>query len=462
MTDKLSGELAAIAGSKNVSVAKTELEKHAHDYSFHASSLPQIIVWPKNTKEISQILKLAHEKKISVTSYGGGTSLEGNPIPAKGGIVLNLAKMNNVLEILPKDHQVIVQSGVIGDELNAELAKQNLLFPAAPGSSHIATIGGMIANNAGGMNAVKYGVVGDWVLKLKVVLASGEIIETGSRSVKTVSGYDLKSLFIGSEGTLGIITEATLQLVSLPKDRLTFLVAFDKVGDATKATLDIMDAGIEPAAVEFMEKDYVELVNKAKPLGWHEGPSLIIELHGQKEKFDVDIAAIQTICKKRGSVAMHIADTDEARTEIWNGRKAARQNLEKVLPGCGVIPGDIGVPISKIPAFVEKVKDIGKQHDVTTFTFGHAGDGNLHIWQIYELDNPTSLARAQKVSEALVMHALQLGGTCTAEHGIGIGKRKYLAIEHASTLPLMKAVKHAFDPKGILNPDKLFLDKGKK
>ncbi len=453
----LAKELTARIGAEQVSVAQPELAQHAVDRSFNPPSAPLVVVWPRTTTDVSRVLKYANQTATPVTGYGGGTSLEGNPIPLAGGIVLDMTRMHKIVKVLPSDYQVVVQPGILGDDLNKQLAKHNLFFPAVPGSSHIATVGGMIANNAGGMHTIKYGVVGDWVMKLEVVLATGEIIQVGSRSVKSVAGYDLKRLLVGSEGTLGIITEATLRLISRPPHRLTMRVAFDKLTDATDSTLAIMAAGIDVAALEFMEKDYIRLVNATKQFDWYEGPTLIIELHGDQQKFAADVERIKLICSKYQQASLTIAETEVARAKVWAGRRAARSNIRHLLPGRSVATGDIGIPLSAIPGYIKQVKKVAKAHGIDSYVFGHAGDGNLHVWQVYDQADPDSVRRAYQVNEALIEHAIELGGTCAAEHGIGINKRKYLALEHASSLELMKSIKKVFDPKGILNPGKLFL-----
>lgn len=454
----LAKDLAELIGSPNVSVAEPDLAQHAVDRSFNPPSVPMIVVWPRNTEQVSQVLQYANRTTTPVTGYGGGTSLEGNPIPLGGGIVLDMTRMNKIIKVLPSDYQVVVQPGILGDALNEALAEQNLFFPAVPGSSHIATVGGMIANNAGGMHTIKYGVAGDWVKKLKVVLASGEIVHIGSRSMKSAAGYDLKRLMVGSEGTLGIITETTLRLINRPKHRLTMMMAFDTLTDATDTTVAIMAAAIDAAALEFMEKDYIRLVNATGQFNWYEGPTLIIELHGDREKFAADVEQLNAIGARHHQVSLTVAETEADRTKVWAGRRAARTNLSHLLPGRAVATGDVGVPLSAIPGYIKKVKAVAAVHGIDTYVFGHAGDGNLHVWQVYDQADPDSVRRAYEVNRALILHAIELEGTCAGEHGIGINKRQYLAIEHASSLELMKNIKKTFDPKGILNPGKLFLD----
>lgn len=436
--------------------ALSDREEHSIDYSFHTKTPPLYVVWPKTTEQVSVLLKYAHENGVPVTPWGKGTSLEGNPIPVQGGIALDMGKMDRIVEVQEHDLQVRVQSGMIGDDLNAALERYNLFFPAAPGSSHIASIGGMIANNAGGMYAVKYGVVGEWVKKMTVVLANGEILELGSRSPKNVAGYDLKSLFIGSEGTLGVITEATLALKARPESRVGIMTSFSNVTRACLCTLEILRSDLTPAACELMTADYVQLVNDAKKIHLPVQPTLIIEFHDRQEVIDMLIPKIEMICEKYNKESWEVTKNEDERQQLWRIRKAVRPKVAKMFPDQGIIPGDIGVPLSEIPEFIQKCSQLQQETGVKTIPFGHAGDGNFHVWTFYRLGDDQSYEQAVQVNEILVSYAIERGGTSTAEHGIGIGKRKYLKKQYPQALYWMKQVKDVFDPKGILNPGKIF------
>jgi D-lactate dehydrogenase (cytochrome) len=451
-------QLENIVGKKYISKTKELLDMYTKDWSFHAPSLADIIVWPKSAKEISMVLKIANKNKIPVIPWGGGSSLEGNPIPTKGGIVLDMIRMNKVLEIMDRDMQVKVQPGIIGDELNDQLKKYNLFFPAAPGSSAIATIGGMIANNAGGMNAVKYGVVGNSVLELEVVLADGRIIRLGSRSVKSVSGYDLKNLIIGSEGTLGVITTAVLKLSPLPKNKIAIMASFETVKDAVNATLDILKSDCEAAAIEFMDKTYIYYVNKAKITSFPEKPTIIIELHGGADVIAIYLDIIKKILKRNKNISYSEFISPSQLKLLWGYRKAVRPVLSKLLPNRGVLSAEVGVPISKVESFLKKAESLSEKHKLQTVMFGHIGDGNFHGWALYELNNNDSWRRVSMLNDELIKFAISVNGTTTGEHGIGIGKRKFLPVEHPTSLPIMKDIKNLFDPNNILNPGKIFID----
>ncbi len=456
--DKLLNSISKIINSRKLSVDMEDLQAHAKDRSFHKESLPDVVIWPETSKDVSAVMKLANRFKIPVTAWGGGSSLEGNPIPVRGGIVLDMTKMDKIIHVDQKSFQVRLQPGIIGDEFNRQLGKYKLFFPAAPGSSNIATIGGMIANNAGGMYAVKYGVVGDWVLELEVVLPDGRIVKVGSKSFKSVSGYDLKRLFIGSEGTLGIVTETTLKLRPIPANKMAAFISFSTLEHIVATSLEILQKEINPAAIEYMDTEYIKLVNLAKKSNLSESPSLIVEFHGD-EKINADsITKLETICRKHSALAFKKFMTKEGIKILWEYRKAVRPVLSKILPNTGVLSAEIGLPLASITSFLHKAEKISKKYRMTTVMFGHMGDGNFHGWALYKLGDKKSWERVVKVNEELVRFSLKSGGTTTGEHGMGIGKRKFLALEHPTSLPIMKEIKRLFDPKGILNPGKIFLD----
>jgi D-lactate dehydrogenase (cytochrome) len=456
LTPKILKELETFLQPKQISTAQIDLESHAKDRSFHKAVSPDVVIWPKNTKEVSKILKIANKYSIPVTAWGGGSSLEGNPIPVHGGIVLNMTKMNKVLAIMPDDLQTRVQPGIIGTELDEKLKPYGFWFAPAPGSKYVATIGGMIANSAGGMHSVKYGVVKEAVLELEVVLVNGEIIRVGSRSFKTVSGYDLKSLFIGSEGTLGIITEAVLKLTPSPETKIAILVSFLTDANSSAVSLTLLKSNIQPASIEYFSKTYTTLVNKAANAKLVENPTLLIELHGNKEIILKHLEEIKAICKRYKATSFREFTTQEQVTKLWEYRRAVRPVLATLLPNTGVLSAEVGVPVSQIPNLLKKADEVSKIYHLQTVFFGHMGDGNFHGWALYELNNKKSWEKVIKLNEEIVKYAISVGGTTTGEHGLGIGKSKYLPIEHPSSLPIMKAIKQLLDPKGILNPGKMF------
>jgi len=340
--------------------------------------------------------------------------------------------------------------------LDEQLKLHGFWFAAAPGSKHLATIGGMIANNAGGMHAVKYGVVKDAVLELEVVLANGDIIRTGSRSFKTVSGYDLKSLFIGSEGTLGIVTEAVLKLTPLSEAKIAMLASFSKDKNAAEVSLALLKSNIKPASIEFFSKSYTTLVNKASDAQLIENPTLLIELHERNEIILKQLEEVKTICKKAKATSFKEFTTKKQLTKLWEYRRAVRPILATLLPNTGVLSAEVGVPVSQISQLLQKAEEVAKKYGLQTVFFGHMGDGNFHGWALYELNNQKSWEKVTKLNEELVKYAISVGGTITGEHGLGIGKSKFLPIEHPTSLPIMKSIKQLLDPKEILNPGKMF------
>jgi D-lactate dehydrogenase (cytochrome) len=458
ITPNIQKELTLIVGKKYISFQETDKHMHAKDRSFHKAVTPQLVIWPKNTKEISRILSLANKQNIPVTAWGGGSSLEGNPIPTSGGIVLNMTRMDKVLNVLPQDFQARVQPGIIGEALDLVLSPHGLWFAAAPGSKHLATIGGMLANNSGGMHAIKYGVVAEAVLELEVVLANGDIIRLGSRSFKSSAGYNLKRLFIGSEGTLGIITEAVLKLTPLPKTKIAVLASFPTNSHAAKTSLELLRSDIKPAAIEFMDGKFIALANKGTGEKYSQQPTLLIELHGEKDTLLRELAKIKKLCLQNKATSYHEYTSKTKLVSLWQFRRAGRPTMAKLFPNTGVLSAEVGVPISKVPDLLQKAEELGKQYHVDTISFGHMGDGNFHGWALYELGNQMSWEKVVKLNEELILFALSVGGTTTGEHGLGIGKRKFLPIEHPTGMPLMKTIKQVFDPKGILNPGKIFPD----
>lgn len=442
--------------SDYISTDENDLLRHARDKSFHKGVKPDIVIWPTSTKDVSNILKIANKEKIPVTAWGGGSSLEGNPIPTSHGIILDMTKMNAILDIAKEDLEVRVQPGIVGEELDRQLQPYSLWFAAAPGSKHIATIGGMIANNAGGMHAIRYGVVGDAVLKLQVVLANGKVIEVGSKSFKSVSGYDIKRLFIGSEGTLGIITEAVLKLSPLPDKKVALLVSFQTNAHAADTSLKLLQTDIKPASIEFMDRTYITLVNKATKATLREEPTLLIELHGNRKTILQQLFEIQKICLEHTVTTVSKFTTEKKLKELWGYRRAVRPIVATLFPQTGILSAEIGVPISYVSSLLSKATDLAKMYEVKTIMFGHMGDGNFHGWALYTLGNVASWKKVSKFNNALIRYAISIGGTTTGEHGIGIGKRKFLKIEHKSSIHLMKHIKLIFDPNNILNPGKIF------
>jgi len=448
--------LEEIVGKENVSVREADLIAHSIDESWMEPHLPDVVVWPVSTEQVSAILRYANERELPIVPWSGGSSLEGNPVPVYGGIALAMYRMNKVLELREEDLQVVVQPGVVYAELNKQLRRRGMFFPPAPGSSEVATIGGMVANNSSGMRAVKYGVTRDYVLKLQVVLPGGMVIEAGSLAKKTTSGYDLVRLFVGSEGTLGVVTEVTLRLIGLPENVAVVVAVFDTLEDATNAVYECVRYGLDPSALEFLDELTVRATNEQQGLSLRIKPTIFVEFHGNEAGIAEQIEYLRELCEDNNCLDFQMAVTEEERERLWAARRDAHDSIKLSHPGCTMIAGDICVPISKFGEMVSFVHELSEREGIIIYAFGHAGDGNLHTEAIAWRDRPEIFRKAVRATEKIVEHALDLGGTVAGEHGVGWIKREFMVREHGPSLEVMRAIKRALDPKGIMNPGKIF------
>ncbi|MFH1085770.1 MAG: FAD-binding oxidoreductase, partial [Chloroflexota bacterium] len=370
--------LQTIAGADNVSVRGADLEAHSIDESWATPHPPEAVVWPSTTEQVAQVLTYANAHELPVVPWSGGSSLEGNPVPVHGGIVLAMYRMNKILEIREDDLQVVVQPGVIYDQLNKQLLRLGMFFPPAPGSADVATIGGMVANNSSGMRAVKYGVTRDYVLKLEVVLPDGRILTLGSNARKSTSGYNLMGLFAGSEGTLGVITEITLRLKGAPETVAALLAVYDDMGSAAHTVYEAIRFGLDPSAIEILDAATVRVTNQQQGLTLQEKPTLFVEFHGSEAGVQEQLEYVRELCEENGAIEVRAATDTEERERLWSARKEAHDSIKQSHPGALMIAGDVCVPISK---FVEMVEFVGAMADklgLEIYSFGHAGDGNLH------------------------------------------------------------------------------------
>ena len=445
----------SIVAPERVSAGESVRELHSRDESFHERCRPEVVIFPTSSKEISEILKVANEKMIPVTPWGAGTSLEGNPIPCMGGIVLDMQEMNRILEEREGDFQVVVEPGVIYKDLNKRFAKKGLFFPPDPGA--LATIGGMVANNASGTQTLKYGATKDYVMKLEVVLPTGEIIRVGSHAVKSSSGYDLCRLFTGSEGTLGVITEITLRLAPLPLHFTAVVVNFNSVEDATSSIYQIMCTGIIPAALEFLDGNVIEAINAFKNTQLEKKPTLFMEFHGSnKAGLKEELSLVEEICASNNCSFYEAGIGREERDRLWEARYATFEAMKNANRDREIIIIDTAVPLSRYPQLVEFARNETSLKGVKGYIFGHAGSGNLHMGLIKDPNDIKQAEIAMGVGDAIVRCTVDLGGTATGEHGVGIGKRKFMSYEHGASLETMKRIKTLLDPKGIMNPGKIF------
>jgi D-lactate dehydrogenase (cytochrome) len=438
------------------SVGQSNRELHLHDISAHQGILPAGIIWPHTSEEVSCILTWAYEQEVPVTPWGAGTSTEGNPVPTRGGLVMDMTQMNKILEIRPQDLQADVQPGVLRKELNRRAGKQGLFFPVDPGAD--ASIGGMIANNASGVQTVKYGATKDYVMKLTVVLPRGNIIQTGCKAHKSSSGYDLSRLFVGSEGTLGVVTEATLRLTGIPTHFLAITITFDQLEQASQAVAVMIGSGLEPAALELLTPELINLMNREKELGLPEVPSLFCEFHGiSKATLHETADLAKELCEDCGATGFKFGVEANERIELWRARHEAWETIHRAHPGNETLIVDAAVPISRYPEMIVFSQKLVDENKASGYVFGHAGDGNLHVVLVGDPDNEKEWSLLEEINNQIVTRAVEVGGTCTGEHGIGIGKRKFMKLEHGESYHLMRQIKELIDPKGLLNPGKIFV-----
>lgn len=455
MDKKIISELTKILGPNGLSTAAAERQLHSEDQSSHAYVLPEVVVWPQNSRQVQQIARLGNENRIALTGWGAGSSLEGNSIPLMGGIVVDFKEMNQIITVHEDDFQVTVEPGIFYKDMNKQLAKYGLFFAPDPGAN--ASVGGMIANNAAGTRTVRYGATRDNVLALTVVLANGEIIKTGSRSIKQSAGYDLTHLFTGSEGTLGLITQATLKLHPIPEHFSAAVASFKATADAAEAVYGIIGSGLNPAALELLDSAAVSYMNTLETVNLPEQPTLIMEFHGASEAaIQSELAMVVDICNSCGCTFFETGVGREERDRIWEGRHKLGEILFRIYPDSTYLITDVSVPISNYPILAAYTNDLLDELKIEGSLFGHAGDGNLHTVTFAPHHEDAKKEQLQIFNDLVVKKALDLDGTCTGEHGVGIGKQKYMVHEVGeATYGLMQKIKLLLDPNGIMNPGKV-------
>jgi glycolate oxidase len=459
VTPEVLRELGLTVGADNIKTDDESRSTYGKDETEDFSFPPEVILTPSTTKQVSDILRLANEHRIPVTPRGGGTGLSGGALPVYGGICLSMEKFNRVLEIDEKNYQAIVEPGVITQKFQEELESRGLFYPPDPASRGSCQLGGNLAECAGGPRAVKYGVTKDYVLGLEAVLPTGEIINTGARVLKNVSGYNLTQLIIGSEGTLAVITKITLRLIPLPKLRKVILVAFNSVDDSVAAVADIFQRGITPSALEFMEKSAVraaeEQLGKKFPNGQAEA-QLLIEVDGNYEEGLInDIRVIAEVVEPYHPVDVLLAEDRQKVEDVW----ALRRSMGEAVKSYSTYKEeDTVVPRANLPQLVRGVKEICGKYGITSICYGHAGDGNVHVNILKDkLDDATWEKHLDTAIREIFELTVSLGGTISGEHGIGYSQKSYLPIALSETeLQLMKKIKRTVDPNGILNPGKIF------
>jgi D-lactate dehydrogenase (cytochrome) len=437
------------------STALAVREQHGRDESPFSVRPPDAVVFCESTDDVSAAVALAARHAVPVIPFGVGSSLEGHLLAVQGGISLDLGRMNKVLRVNAEDLTVTVQAGVTRKQLNEEIRHTGLFFPIDPGAD--ATIGGMAATRASGTNAVRYGTMRENVLGLTVVTASGEVVRTGTRARKSSAGYDLTRLFVGSEGTLGVMTEITLRLYPQPESIAAAVCSFASIADAVNTTIQIIQMGVPIARCELLDANAVRAVNRHDRLTLREAPMLLMEFHGSAAGVAEQTATVQEVAADHGGQAFEWAKTPEERTRLWTARHHAYFAGLQLKPGCRCVTTDTCVPISRLAECVTET--VAEADDVIgqARRVGHVGDGNFHVAYLIDPELPAERALAEDLNEKLVARALRLEGTCTGEHGIGLHKQGFLIDETgAGTVDLMRRLKHALDPQNILNPGKIF------
>ena len=430
-------------------------EQHGRDESSFAAPPPTAVVFAESTAEVARIVAMASEYRAPVIPFGVGSSLEGHLLAVQGGISIDLGRMNKVLAIHAEDLTVTVQPGVTRKQLNEELKSTGLFFPIDPGAD--ASLGGMCATRASGTNAVRYGTMRENVLALEVVTASGEVIRTGTRARKSSAGYDLTRLLVGSEGTLGVITEITLRIYPLPEAVSAAICSFPSIEAAVRTTIQIIQLGVPIARVELIDRHTVRMVNAYAKLGLREEPMLLMEFHGSPAGVKEQAELVQEIASDHGGNAFEWASTPEERTRLWTARHNAYFAAIQSRPGCRAISTDTCVPISRLAdCLLDSVAEADAS-GIPYFLVGHVGDGNFHFGYLLDPEAPQERVVAEQLNHQLVTRALALGGTCSGEHGVGLHKMDFLVSEAGDgAVELMRTIKRALDPHNIMNPGKVF------
>lgn len=436
-----------------VTINETIRELHSKDESYHEGQLPEVVVFPKSAEEVSKILKIANDFEIAVIPFGRGSSLEGHIIPVKKSITIDFSLMDQIIEVRPEDLLVRVQPGVTRTQLNKELKKYGLFFSVDPGAD--ASLGGMAATNASGTTAVRYGVMRDQVRDLEVVLADGRIIHTGNLAAKSSSGYHLNGLFVGSEGTLGCFTELTLQVYGIPEFETAARAVFPTVKSAVDAVTSILQAGIPIARVELVDEQSIEQVNHYSETNYAIKPTLFLEFHGNEAGLAQDVEFTKEIMNDHGCSEIAFETDTAARHKLWDARHNLAYAFIHSYKGKKLMSTDVCVSITDLADAVLFARAELEKAGLPGGVVGHVGDGNFHALVMIDMNNAEEVEKAKQFNATLVEFGLQRNGTCTGEHGVGIGKMQYQEKEHGAALDVMKTIKLALDPKNIMNPGKL-------
>jgi len=458
LKENIKADLAAIVGQKNFTDARIDMVSYSRD-AMGAVGNPECAIWVENTEHILKIMELATREKIPVTCRAAGTGIAGMAVPTHGGIVMDVMKMDRILEINTEDRVAVVQPGVVYADLQAALDEVGFTLPTEPGSSAASTIGGNVATNAGGLRGAKYGNTKDYVLGLKVVLSDGRVMNTGTRTMKTSSGYNLTQLFVGSEGTLGIFTEIILKIVPQPQATTTVLVLFDSLEDAGLAVCQTMSSGVIPSVMEVMGRYLIQAINENTDLELPEADTmLLVETDGYTQTdADAQMEKVLDIFKANRATDVQRAKTPEERANLWTARKSTYPVSARLNNSLNV--EDVTVPMSKLAELFREFTKIIEKYDLKVAMCAHAGDGNFHPLISYDRRNPKEVEQVKNANNELFKLALSLGGTISGEHGIGMVKADHMTLEHdPASMDIMRTIKRALDPHNLLNPGKMALD----
>ena len=448
-----------ILGEERVITNEDDLYCYSYDAAPDTKKeLPDVVLLPETTEQVSEIVKIAAQNKLPIYTRGAGTNLSGGVIPMKKGILLSMLDFNKIIEIDRENLTATVGVGVVIQSLVDAVEKFGLLYPPDPATLQTATIGGSVAECSGGLRGLKYGITKDYVMGVKVVLADGSIVNFGGKTVKNVSGFDMKSIFVGSEGMLGIITEVLVKLIPIPQARQSMMVLYSDLNKAANTIREIIAGKIIPATMEILDNTTIRAIEGYKKIGLPVDAEavLLIEVDGAREAVDPEAKRVKEICLGCGADSIVVAENDAKRDEVWSARRAALPALVRMRPTA--IMEDATVPRSKIPEMIQAIREIAGKYDVQIGTFGHAGDGNLHPTFLTDESDPVEMDRIHKATSELFDTALRLGGTLSGEHGIGIRKAKFMPRQFSEAeINLMKKLKAAFDPDNIFNPGKVFI-----
>ncbi|KAE8295823.1 putative D-lactate dehydrogenase, mitochondrial [Larimichthys crocea] len=457
VVDSALSAFRSICGEDGVSLAAAVREQHGKDESVHRCRPPDVVVFPRCVEEVSAVAKVCHKHDFPIIPFGTGTGLEGGVGAVKGGVCFSLRNMDQVLDLHQEDFDVTVEPGVTRKALNAYLRDTGLWFPVDPGAD--ASLCGMAATSASGTNAVRYGTMRENVLNLEVVLADGTIVHTagkGRRPRKTSAGYNLTNLFVGSEGTLGIITKTTLRLYGIPESMVSAICSFPSVQAAVDSTVQILQSGVPIARIEFLDDVMIDACNRFSSLSYPVTPTLFLEFHGSERSLEEQVNTAEDITQSNGGSDFQWARDPETRNKLWKARHDAWYAAQALRPGCKAYSTDVCVPLSQLPQIIVETKEDLMENRLTGPIAGHVGDGNFHCLMVVDPDDPEELHRVHLFTERLARRALAMDGTCTGEHGVGLGKRALLCEELGHTsIQVMQGLKDALDPKNLMNPEKV-------